>query len=162
MSSIAFIRNQCCCWEAAFSFAPCIKCFIIQPSALHTLALITNEQHYVEQQLIKKSAAVLKSLPYILQEKCGLTNVVFPYQKHFYDKKYSLAGLEVDHFIHLKARIRLGKAMYQTLFHPAVFKEALAFAEHTSHTGSRSDYWPHFFTAADEKVKRSSPTLLEA
>jgi hypothetical protein len=130
-------------------------------SELITLALIANEQHYVEQQLIKKSASVLKSLPYILQEKCGLTNVIFPYKKHFHDKKYSLAGLEVDQFIHLKARIIMGKALYQTLFHPSVFNDALAFAEHTPHTGSRSDYWPHFFTSSAEKQKLYSPKLAE-
>ncbi len=141
---------------------PIWELFFKKPqSELLTLALITNEQHYVEQQLIKKSAAVLKTLPYILQEKCGLTNVVFPYKEHFYDKKYSLSGLEVDHFIQLGSRIKMGKALYQTLYHPAVFNDALAFAELIPHTGSRSDYWPHLFTPADEKQKIQSPKLLE-
>lgn len=136
--------------------------FTKHQSELLTLGLITNEQNYAEQQLIKKSAAVLKTLPYMLQEKCGLTNVIFPYKKNFHDNKYSLAGLEVDHFIYLNVRIKIGKALYQTLFHPAVYKESLAFAEHTPHTGSRSDYWPHFFTAAEKKEKLFSPTLLES
>jgi hypothetical protein len=127
-----------------------------------TLALITNEQHYVENQLLSKSSNILKTFPYALQEKCGLTNVVFPYKKHFYDKKYSLAGMEVDNFIKPEARIKIGKILYQTLFHPAVFNEALLFSKHTPHTGSRSDYWPHLFSAAEEKQKFQSPKLLDA
>lgn len=50
-------------------------------SDLLTLALITNEQQYVEQQLVSKSSDILKSIPYLLQERCGFTNVIFPFKK---------------------------------------------------------------------------------
>ncbi|MCM3595957.1 DUF2515 domain-containing protein [Metabacillus idriensis] len=125
-----------------------------------TLALITNEQNYVEKQLVSNSS-ILKTFPYAVQEKCGLTKVVFPYKKHFYDTKYSLAGTEVENFIKPEARIKIGKTLYQTLFHPAVFKEALFFSKYTPHTGSRSDYWPHLFTPNKEKLKIQSPKLQE-
>ncbi|MGG4490555.1 DUF2515 family protein [Metabacillus idriensis] len=125
-----------------------------------TLALITNEQNYVEKQLVSKSS-ILKTFPFAVQEKCGLTKVVFPYKKHFYDTKYSLAGTEIGNFVNSAARIKIGKELYQTLFHPAVFNEALLYSKHTPHTGSRSDYWPHLFTPNKEKLKIQSPTLQE-
>lgn len=129
-------------------------------SNLLTLALITNEQQYVEQQLISKSSDILKSIPYLLQERCGFTNVIFPFKKRGYDKYFSLAGIEIGQFNDPKARISIGKFLYSTLFHPAVFPSALLFAKTFPHSGSREDYWPNLFSA-DPHQKIYSPKLTD-
>ncbi|MGX1193540.1 DUF2515 family protein [Metabacillus sp. SLBN-84] len=129
-------------------------------SDLLTLALITNEQQYVEQQLVSKSSDILKSIPYLLQERCGFTNVIFPFKKRGYDQHFSLAGIEIGQFIDPKERISIGKSLYSTLFHPAVFPSAFLFAKTFPHSGSREDYWPNLF-ASDPRQKIYSPKLTD-
>lgn len=133
-------------------------------SHILTNALITNEQHYLEKNLInlddtKKN--VLNSLTFMLQEKLGLTTVFFPHQKRIFPTNYSLSGVEVQEFSNVSARIHVGKMLYDILFFQQLFEKILEFAKTNTHT-ARSDYWPHLFSSNTIKKKIYSPTLYTA
>jgi len=117
-----------------------------QDSALLTIALIVNEQHYIERRVVRHPtyrATVLDTLFFNAQSILQLNQVVFPY----YDNdKLRLAGLILENFSRLSERIEFGKKLYAILFGiPVVSEGAVSFAAARRHTGSRSDYWPHLF-----------------
>ncbi|MGM7722044.1 DUF2515 family protein [Metabacillus sp. Hm71] len=134
-------------------------------SQLLTLALITNEQQYVEKHLINFTITkkIFKTFTYVMQEKLGLTHVIFPYKRYPFLRNYSLAGIEVRDFSSVQERIKIGKQLYSILFSKLCFDSIVHFANHVSHTASRSDYWPHFFS---KQLKGNriiySPSLLDA
>lgn len=115
-----------------------------QPVEL-TVCLIINEQQVIEQNVIRDEqiqARVLKSLPNRLQALLHLNHILIPYGDG------RLAGVIVERFASLPARIETGKQLYGMLFGiPAVHQGALRFACARPHTGSRSDYWPEMFSA---------------
>ncbi|MCD1259806.1 DUF2515 domain-containing protein [Paenibacillus athensensis] len=136
-------------------------------SAPLTVALIINEQHYIEQRVVRSphfQASVLDTLLFKTQGWLQLNPVVFPYEttagsgtpEPSSDLRKSggeagslrLAGLILENFSNLTERIEFGKKLYALLFGiPAVHRGVVAFAEQTPHTGSRADYWPHLFAA---------------
>ncbi|KKI88814.1 hypothetical protein WQ54_29605 [Bacillus sp. SA1-12] len=131
-----------------------------------TLALITNEQHYIEKHLINlktTNESIFKTFTFILQEKMGLTHVIFPFKRYPFLRTYSLAGIEVREFSSVQDRIKIGKQLYSILFSNLYFDSIMHFANHIIHTASRSDYWPHNFSKQvqnDQKIL--SPSLSNA
>jgi len=124
-------------------------------SAELTVCLIINEQQVLEQNVIRDEqiqARVLKSLPIRLQALLHFNHILIPYGDG------RLAGVIVERFASLPARIETGKQLYGILFGiPAVHEGALRFAGARPHTGSRADYWPETFTALrDDSVKPGS------
>ncbi|SDH39779.1 Protein of unknown function [Alteribacillus persepolensis] len=135
--------------------------FTQQQSALLTVALIINEQNYIEKRVIQQpyyQQHVLQSLKFKGQELIQLTQVVFPYQSARYAGQLNgirLAGLVMEDFTDIEERINVGKQLYAMLFGiEDVFTGALAFALKQHHTASRSDYWPHMFSKK-EKYKHA-------
>ncbi|MBM7602124.1 hypothetical protein JOC75_000094 [Metabacillus crassostreae] len=135
-------------------------------STLLTFALITNEQQYIEKNLMSEKTIkenILHSLTYLIQEKLGFTHVIFPYKRYSFLPKYSLSGLEVHNFNSVVSRIKIGKHLYNILFTKNRYETILEFAIKHHHSGSRSDYWPHIFSNNElEHHKLVSPTLTKA
>ncbi|MFC0274312.1 DUF2515 family protein [Metabacillus herbersteinensis] len=139
--------------------------FQYRDSHILTNALITNEQNYLEKNLMNSDGTkkhILNSLSFMIQEKLGLTNVFFPHQKIFFQPIHSLAGVEIQNFSEVSARIHVGKTLYDILFFQQLYERILDFAERNTHTASRSDYWPHLFSTNMTNKKIYSPTLYSA
>ncbi|WP_175639562.1 DUF2515 family protein [Metabacillus schmidteae] len=129
---------------------------------LLTYALITNEQHYVENHLMslnETKQSILHTFMYLIQETLGFTHVIFPYKRYLFLRKYSLSGIEVHNFQSVQTRINIGKKLYQILFSKHSYSSTFDFAKNQVHSGSRSDYWPHEYTTRQNKSKIFSPTL---
>ncbi|GAA3409121.1 DUF2515 family protein [Paenibacillus hodogayensis] len=134
-------------------------------SPLLTVALIVNEQHYIEKRIVQNERfrrTVLETPAFQAQALLQLNIVVFPYVA---DKQqdgseaappsgdYRLAGLILENFSDLRERIEFGKRLYALLFAvPSVTSGARSFASSRSHTGSRADYWPHLFASLNKSV----------
>ncbi|WP_227936237.1 DUF2515 family protein [Alkalihalobacillus deserti] len=100
-------------------------------------ALIINEQHMLEETVMKKSLykkKIFSSLLYILEEHAHMSYVIFPTIE---GKVY---GFYVRNFKNVKARIWLGKQLQQLLSHPFIHKDVYQFTLETPPTGSRDDY----------------------
>lgn len=112
-----------------------------------TLALIINEQNYLEKRVIQNQTYqqdVLGTLEFKLQDILSFNHILFPYRKK------SLAGQTLHQFQSLNERILLGKRLYAVLFQN---KDAfIKWAKDHHHTGSRKDYWPHIFNNLNEGV----------
>lgn len=139
-------------------------------SALLTVALIVNEQHYIEGRVVKNEhfiRTVIATPAFQLQSLLQLNAVVFPYAADRSavqsarpgtaaapEREYRLAGLILERFEDLQERIEFGKKLYAILFAvPTVGEGARLFASRVRHSGSRADYWPHLFAA----VRRHPP-----
>ncbi|MFD1737155.1 DUF2515 family protein [Bacillus salitolerans] len=133
-------------------------------SHLLTVALIINEQQYIQGRVIdhpKYREEVFNSILFKAQEKLGFTEVFFPYKQK---KRIELAGLTIQHFQDVYSRITIGKRLYGILFQQ-IHKQALSFATKHPHTGSREDFWPTIFSSSEvsEASKRIySPFLVKA
>lgn len=129
---------------------------------LLAVALIINEQNFLEEQVMKNAqyrSSVLQSLPFALQELLQLNQILFPYnpyQEAFAAKNelpLRLIGQNVSHFASLSERITLGKSLYALLFRTADYLEGVSgWAAETPHSGSRKDFWPHLFHDLNETV----------
>ncbi|ANE48606.1 hypothetical protein SY83_00170 [Paenibacillus swuensis] len=133
-------------------------------SGLLTVALIINEQHYIERRIVQQpdvQSNVLQSLQFQAQAFLQLNQVVFPYTT---DPLLSrapgagahlrLAGLVLEDFKDLAERINVGKALYTILFgFEDLLEGTRRYASAEPHTGSRADYWPHLFA----RIKKASP-----
>ena len=129
---------------------------------LLAVALIINEQNFLEEQVMKSAqyrSTVLQSLPFALQELLQLNQILFPYnsyQEAFAAKNelpLRLIGQNVSHFASLSERITLGKSLYALLFRTADYLEGVSrWAAETPHSGSRKDFWPHLFHDLNETV----------
>ena len=132
-------------------------------SEMLTYALIINEQSYLEQRVILNpfyQAHVMQTISFALQERLGLTNVVFPYRNEL---SIRLAGVTVTQFSHIEARVHVGKKLYNILFqNEKVFEGAIEFAQKVTHSGSRSDYLPDIFSSSKITKKIHSPTIHDA
>ncbi|WP_435163564.1 DUF2515 domain-containing protein [Paenibacillus glycanilyticus] len=124
-----------------------------------TVALIVNEQHFIEQRVVQDDyfrKNVLDTLFFGMQSLLQLNAVMFPYHTEG-ERELRLAGLIMEDFDDLSERIEFGKSLYAVLFGvPRVRGGALAFAANARHTGSRADYAPHLFA----RVRREPPTAL--
>lgn len=128
-----------------------------------TIALIVNEQHYIEKRIVQKPyfrEKVLHTLFFGLQSLLQLNGVIFPYgngQEKVRGEDSGvlrLSGLILERFEHLEERIEFGKRLYAMLFGiPRVFAGAKGFAGAVKHTGSRADYAPHLFA----RVRKQPP-----
>lgn len=116
-----------------------------------TMALIINEQSYLEKRVIQSPIyqnEVLSTIEFKLQDYLSLSHILFPY---FRNDKVKLTGQTLHHFGHLNERILLGKRLYAILFEDqTVLEMALKWANENPHTGSRNDYWPHIFSSVNE------------
>ena len=132
-------------------------------SEMLTYALIINEQSYLEQRVIQNpfyQAHVMQTISFAIQERLGLTNVVFPYRNEISSR---LAGVTVTQFSNIEARVHVGKKLYNILFqNEKVFAGATQFAQKVTHSGSRSDYLPEIFSSSKITGKIHSPTLHNA
>lgn len=122
-----------------------------------TVALIVNEQHYIEHRVVQSDyfrRNVIDTFFFGMQSLLQLNAVMFPYHS---GSELRLAGLIMEHFDDLSERIEFGKALYAILFGvPRVREGVLAFADKGRHTGSRVDYAPQLFA----RVRRDPPSAL--
>lgn len=124
--------------------------WLYQDSALLTIGLIVNEQHYIEDRVVQNrhyKQTVLDTALFKTQAWLQLNQVGFPFRSSSMNPPQPhLAGLILESFTKLTERIEFGKSLYAILFGvPGVLQGVFAFASATPHTGSRSDYWPHLF-----------------
>ncbi|MFC4775475.1 DUF2515 domain-containing protein [Paenibacillus sp. GCM10023252] len=116
-----------------------------------TVALIVNEQHYIEGRVVRHpfyQQRVLHTMFFGMQSMLQLNAVVFPYHL---SGELRLAGLVLENFENLQERIEFGKRLYAMLFGVAEVREgALRFVRRVRHSGSRRDYAPHLFAAVRE------------
>lgn len=119
-----------------------------------TLALIINEQSYLEKRVVQNPLyknEVLNKLEFKLQDTFSFNQILFP---HLKDNRLNLAGQTLHQFASLHQRILLGKRLYMVLFkNKEVLISAEKWAVKQPHTGSRKDYWPHIFN----NIRESPP-----
>jgi hypothetical protein len=115
-----------------------------------TMALIINEQNYLEKRVIQNSQYkkdVFGKLEFKLQDILSFNQILFPYGKR------NMAGQTLHQFDSLTERILLGKRLYAVLFkNQDVLKNVREWAFKQPHTGSRKDYWPHLFNNVNEGI----------
>ncbi|XJZ25754.1 DUF2515 domain-containing protein [Bacillota bacterium Lsc_1132] len=122
-------------------------------SSILTIALIINEQNYLEKRVVQNAVYqkdVLNTPEFKLQELFSFNQILFPYCKR---GDVKLIGQTLRQFASLTERIQLGKRLYALLFedqHTLKMVESWA-AEHP-HTGSRKDYWPEIFHPIRESL----------
>jgi hypothetical protein len=100
-------------------------------------ALITNEQHVIQQPVIQHgyySDKVFGKMIFKLEEALRLNAVVFP------DLQGALYGFSVTNFKKVESRINLGKRLYALLFHIPESQQIREFGLTIEHTGARFDY----------------------
>lgn len=122
------------------------------------IALIINEQCYLEKRVIQNSLykkAVLDTVGFKLYDFLHFNNILFPYYKSPNSDDILLKGETSTHFNLLHERIMLGKRLYTILFdNRKVLSEATRWANDHPHTGSRKDFWPHLFNDIQEASPR--------
>jgi hypothetical protein len=115
-----------------------------------TMALVINEQNYLEKRVIQNpiyQKDVLNTLEFKLQDYLSFNHILFPYRKK------SLAGQTLHQFQSLHERILLGKRLYAVLFQKKeLLDQFVKWARGHHHTGSRKDYWPHIFNNVNEGI----------
>ena len=128
-------------------------------SALITVALIVNEQHVIEEPVIRNPHyrdRVLSSASFRMMPLMQTNQIVFPMLstgKHDRKLPLRLVGKVLENFADLQERIAFGKCLYAMLFgYPIVRERVAAFAKEHPHTGSRADYWPQRFCAAPNRI----------
>ncbi|SER19258.1 Protein of unknown function [Gracilibacillus ureilyticus] len=117
---------------------------------LISVALIINEQHYIENRVVHNpeyQATLFESVEFMLQEWLELNQILFPYREN---AKSKAVGLSVHHFAAVQERILLGKRLYHLLFHPDYYAKITDFAINQPHTGSRKDFSQELFHDIDE------------
>lgn len=132
-------------------------------SAALTIALIVNEQNYIEQRIVQKGQfqqTVLDKAFFKAQGWLQMNQVGFPFWSPSTETdspQPRLAGLILENFANMAERIALGKSLYALLFGvPEVLQGVLRFAASTPHTGSRADYWPHLYSP----IQKAPPDYL--
>jgi hypothetical protein len=119
-------------------------------SYILTIALVINEQNYLEKRVIQNpiyQKDVLNTLEFKLQDLFSFNHILFPYRKK------SLAGQTLHQFQSLHERILLGKRLYAVLFQKKeLLNQFVQWAKTHRHTGSRKDYWPHIFNDVNEGI----------
>lgn len=134
-------------------------------SSLLTLALIVNEQQYIEERVVQHPhyrSTVLRTVLFKLQTAFDFNQVIFPVDSETCQPR--LAGRTMHNFPNVAHRIKTGRMLYQMLFHPDCYERIYSWAAEHPHTGSRADYWPERFTVTptSEGNKVYSPILHDA
>ncbi|WP_160645676.1 DUF2515 family protein [Chengkuizengella marina] len=121
-----------------------------QQSTLLTIALIINEQNYIEKRVVlnpKYKEKVLDKFYFKTQSILQLNQVLFPMITSHQNDKKDLVGVTVQNFSNLKERIEVGKKLYTILFcYPDYYQAIKTFSTQVPHTGSRVDYCPELFS----------------
>jgi hypothetical protein len=130
-------------------------------SPVITVALIINEQQYIQKRVIENpffQTHVLSTMPFIVEQWLGFNDVLIPYKA---GRRVRLAGTTVRDFADVHHRIHVGKTLYSILFfEKRLTKRAYQFAQEIAHTGSRADFWPQrFSTEATDSSRIFSPRL---
>jgi hypothetical protein len=124
-----------------------------QDSYVLTVALIINEQSYLESRVLQNPSfkkEVFSKLEFKLQDLLSMNHILFPCLKN---GEIQLAGQTLHHFESLHERILLGKRLYAILFSDQhILKMTEIWATSHPHSGSRKDYWPHIFNDINEGV----------
>lgn len=116
-----------------------------------TIALIINEQSYLEKRVVQNPLyknEVLSTVEFKIQDTFSFNHILFPYLKN---NRIQLAGQTLRQFASLNQRILLGKRLYMVLFNnrdTLTSVDKWAFSQ--PHTGSRKDYWPQLFNNVRE------------
>ncbi len=117
-----------------------------QDLAILTIALIMNEQNYLELRVVQNTVFqknVFNTSEFKLQEFFSFNQILFPYHKN---NQVMLLGQTLRQFGSLSERIQLGKRLYALLFHDQkLLRNVENWAAEHPHTGSRKDFWPHIF-----------------
>lgn len=134
--------------------------WLYQDTALLTIGLIVNEQHYIEERVVQNpiyKQTVLDTPQFKTHAWLQLNQVGFPFRSASIDPPQPhLVGLILENFTNLSERIQFGRSLYAILFRaPGVLQGVIAYAASTPHTGSRSDYWPHLFAP----IRKAPPDL---
>lgn len=139
-----------------------------QSSSPLTVALIINEQNYIEGRVARHPfyrQHILENPFFRMHELTRLNQIVFPLgQVHRTESGASagpkplsptrpLSGLTLPKFDDLSIRIKAGRSLYALLFgYEEIYRAVLAFARSTKHQGSRVEYWPALFTPTLEQA----------
>lgn len=152
--------------------------WIDRSSSLLTIALIINEQNYIEGRVVRHPYfrnTVLNNPSFRLHELVRLNQIIFPLGdircRHDFFKESilplrPLVGLTLNHFDDPSIRIKAGKSLYAMLFgYEDIYRGVLKYVHCSPHLGSRSEYWPALFTTRKDKAMYSlqeSKELLHA
>ncbi|UOQ92694.1 DUF2515 domain-containing protein [Halobacillus shinanisalinarum] len=121
-----------------------------------TIALIINEQQYIEGRVIQNKQykdTVLNTIMFRLQDLFEFNHILLPYTDSV-QKNTKLIGGTVHHFSSVKDRINLGKRLYSLLFSGQNrLTQTIEWTKSHPHTGSRKDFWPQLFN----NVKETAP-----
>ncbi len=119
-----------------------------------TMALIINEQNYIESRIVQNDffkEKVLNKTAFALQDRLNLNYILFPTERKGNDS--IMLGDIVHDFTQLEKRITIGKRLYSILFHyPTHLESIFSWATEKRHSGSRKDYWDHLFTDVRESI----------
>lgn len=122
-------------------------------SYLLTIALIINEQSYLEKRIVQNpfyKDKVFQTLEFKLQDLLSFNHILFPYEGKMPGKS-AFIGQTLHHFNSLNERILLGKRLYRLLFQDMnQLEKVKSWAISHPHTGSRKDYWPDIFNDINE------------
>ncbi len=119
-----------------------------QDTYILAMALVINEQSYLEKRVVQNpqyQKDVLNKFEFMLQDWLSFNHILFPYGKG------NLAGQTLHQFESVNERILLGKRLYTILFkNKEIHTQAIDWAKHHPHTGSRKDYWSNVFNSVNE------------
>ena len=106
-------------------------------SYLLAIALIINEQSYLENRIVQNplyKKKVFQTFEFVLQDLLSFNQILFPFTDNGNQtEKASLTGLTLHHFGSLHERIMLGKDLYRLLFHEAgPIRESLSLGNYSS------------------------------
>ncbi|TBL81794.1 DUF2515 domain-containing protein [Paenibacillus thalictri] len=122
------------------------------------MALIINEQNYLEQRVICNEyyrKTVLQTIEFKMQDILSLNQILFPCYRDMKNTTSTtvMVGQTLHHFASLHDRILLGKRLYSVIFNdPDVSRCITDWAADHPHTASRKDYWPHLFNDVNESL----------
>ncbi|NGP43747.1 DUF2515 family protein [Bacillaceae bacterium SIJ1] len=114
-------------------------------SHILTHALITNEQHVITRPILqeKRLKEVFTSPLFYGQQALHESVVLLPTLHGV------LYGQSVQRFTHIKARIQLGRKLYQMMFFRPYSRSVRQFAQTVVHTGKRLDYQKYIHLGHD-------------
>lgn len=122
-------------------------------SSILTIALIINEQNYLEKRVVQNplyQKQVLNTLEFKLQELLSFNQILFPSGEK---NNVKLIGQTLRNFGSLPERILLGKKLYALLYSDEFTLKGIEnWAASHPHTGSRRDYWPGIFHSIRESL----------
>lgn len=118
-----------------------------------TKALIVNEQHYIEERVVRNHqyiTTVTDKMMFKLQDVLAMNHILFPYVTPI-QQKTKLVGGTVHHFSAVEERVYLGRSLYELLYGVrSRLNQIVQWCNTHPHTGSRKDFWPQLFNTVSE------------